>query len=62
SLETTDKTILDFIKIKLNNIHPELYRLLVEDNNSEIEVYVLLSDNENESINKKIEELLEGKK
>ncbi|WP_146212327.1 ABC-three component system middle component 1 [Lachnotalea glycerini] len=62
SLETTDKTILDFIKIKLNNIHPELYRLLVEDNNSEIEDYVLLSDNENESINKKIEELLEGKK
>lgn len=62
SLETTDKTIADFVQKKLNEIHPELFYKLKTGDIDAIEEYITLSDKEKNEIDKKIELLGKEKK
>lgn len=62
SLETTDKTIADFVRKKINDIHPELFEKLEIGDADVIEKYVTLSDKEKSDIEKKIAVLTKEKK
>lgn len=61
-LETTDKTIYDFIKKQLDSIHVDLMRQLEAGNLDEIEEEIELSEKEMKDIEKKIALLTKEKK
>jgi len=62
NLKTTDKTVLDFVRKKLDAIHPTLFPKLEKEDLDSIEECVALSDKENKDIDKAIDLFTKEKK
>lgn len=59
-LETTDQTVLEVVKKKLDEFHPELFYKLQNGDVESIENYVSLSEKEEKEIQKIMNKLKEG--